>query len=128
MTVSLSTIFLWLAFAVAAFGTAGHISAGGRMFVDALFATDQMTEQAKWLGYVGWHAVSLLLVSFALAFASVALGFAARDVAIMAALMAGALSLICIGMGVVGGEMLKVPAPYLFGVIALSGAAGVLLD
>ena len=97
------------------------------MFVRRLMADTDLPVAVTWLSFVSWHVVSIMLMSLAIAF-----GYTARNpgnvaLAVFASAMSAAVSILCVAVGICGNAVLfKLPAPYLFGVIALLGIAGTL--
>jgi hypothetical protein len=97
------------------------------MFVRPLMADIDLPIAVTWLGFVSWHVVSIMLMSLAIAF-----GYTARNpgnaaLAVFASAMSAAVSILCIAVGISGNAVLfTLPAPYLFGFVALLGITGVL--
>lgn len=103
-----------------------HVFAGGRMFVRPLLADAHLAPEVKWLSYVSWHVTSILLLGSAVAFAYTAKHPGERALAVFATSMHAAVVALCLVVGVrLDPIMLRLPAIYLFGLIALLGAAGV---
>lgn len=121
-----SSALLALAAAVSFAGFFLHVVGGGRMFVRPLLADAHLTPEVKWLGYVSWHVTSILLLGSAVAFAYTARHPGELALAVFAIAMHAAVAGLCLIVGVrLHPIMLRLPAIYLFGVIALLGAAGV---
>jgi hypothetical protein len=124
---SIPSVVLWAASVVSLLGFVAHAFFGGGMFVRPLMADTDLPVAVTWLGFVSWHVVSIVLMSLAIAF-----GYTARNpgnaaLAVFASGMSAAVSILCIAAGIRGNAvLLTLPAPYLFGFIAILGIAGVL--
>jgi hypothetical protein len=123
-----STLFFWAASAFSAFCFAAHVFAGGKMFVAPLMQNTTIDPTIKALSYVSWHCVSLLFASFAVTFAFVALKPQNVSLAAVASLMSGATTIMIFAIALRGHNvMLKLPAVYFFGLIALLGSIGLII-
>ena len=123
-----STLFFWAASIFSTFCFAAHIFAGGKMFVAPIMQNKTIDPTIKSLSYVSWHCVSLLFATFAVTFAFVALNPQNVELALVASLMSGAITIMIISIALRGHHvMLKLPAVYFFGLISLLGSIGLLI-
>jgi len=124
---AISSAALWAAAVVSLFGFFAHAFLGGPMFVHPLMADSNLPVAVTWLGFVSWHVVSIMLLGLAIAFGYAAVKPGNAVLAVFAGGMSAAVSILCIAAGISGNAvLLTLPAPYLFGFIALLGIAGVL--
>jgi hypothetical protein len=99
---------------------------GGRMFVRPLLADTHLVPEVKWLSYVSWHVTSILLLGSAAAFVHVAKHPGDLPLAVLVTFMQGAVAALCLVVGLrLHPIMLRLPAIYLFSLIAALGAAGI---
>lgn len=112
---------------IAAVTWAVHTFAGGREVARPLLASDALPPASKWLNYYCWHIATILLAAMALTFAAAAFGHMARDSAALMTILAASLSVLSAAVALKGGIMpLRFPSTYLFALIALAGAIGLL--
>lgn len=123
---AIASVALWAAAVVSLLGFFSHAFLGGPLFVHPLMADTDLPIAVTWLGLVSWHVVSIVLMSFAIAFGYTAKNPGNAALALFASAMSASVSLLCIAVGIRGNAVLfTLPAPYLFGFIALLGIVGV---
>ena len=111
---------------VSVLGFLGHAFGSGKLFVRPLLDDATLSPQVKWLAYCSWHAVSVLLLGFAIAFGYVAAHRESLEIAVYATAMSAAFALVVFSVAIRhDGVMFRLPALYLFAVVALLGLAGI---
>lgn len=112
--------------ALSGLGFMGHAFGSGKLFVRPLLDDPTLSAQVKWLAYCSWHAVSVLLLGFAVAFGYAAAHRESLEIAVFATALSVAFALVVFSVAIRhGGVMFRLPALYLFSLIALLGLAGV---
>ena len=107
-------------------GFLGHAFGSGKLFVRPLLDDPTLSPRVKWLAYCSWHAVSVLLLGFAIAFGYVATYRESLGIAVFATAMSAAFALVVFSVAIRDdGVMFRLPALYLFSLIALLGLTGV---
>ncbi|MCJ7453545.1 MAG: hypothetical protein MUO39_13880 [Steroidobacteraceae bacterium] len=120
------TLLFLSACAVSGLGFLGHAFGSGKLFVRPLLDAPTLSPQVKWLAYCSWHAVSVLLLGFTIAFGYVATYRESLEIAVFATAMSAAFALVVVSVAIRHDSvMFRLPALYLFSVIALLGLAGV---
>lgn len=123
--VATSSILLWAAAVVSFLGFIAHAFFGGAMFVHPLMSNTDLSLSVIWLGFVSWHVVSVVLLTLAFSFGYAVTHPENKALTVFASAMSAAVSILCISAGIFGNTvMLTLPAPYLFGIIAVLGVAG----
>jgi hypothetical protein len=112
----------------AALGVPIHTLIGSRSIVAPFLKAEGLGRRVRWLMFLCWHAVSVLLVVLAAGFAWAAwAGERARDLALMLSILAGLLALLTLYVSRRAGfNPLKLPPFVLFGLMAAAGAWGLL--
>lgn len=112
--------------AISSLGFLGHAFGSGKLFVRPLLDDSTLSPQVKWLAYCSWHAVSVLLLGFAIAFGYAAMHPESPEIAVFATAMSAAFAVVVFSVAIRDdGVMFRLPALYLFSLIALLGLAGV---
>jgi len=110
-------------------GFLGHAFGSRKLFVGPLLDNPTLSPQVKWLAYCSWHAVSVLLLGFAIVFGYVATHRESLEVAVFATGMSAAFALVVFSVAIKDdGVMFRLPALYLFSLIALLGLTGVAMS
>lgn len=114
-----------LAAIVAAVTFCVHTFVGGRYAVRPLFAAKDLTSASRWLNYMCWHMVTVVLAIISTGFAATAVGWLSYDVAAMLTWTAASLSIVSVAVTLKAGiSPWRFPASYLLGGVALAGLLG----
>ncbi|MBS0294836.1 MAG: hypothetical protein JSR45_00905 [Proteobacteria bacterium] len=94
-----------------------HVFIGGRLMARPLLATD-LPQQAKWLLYLCFHLVSLMVLTMTAVFAWAAVSFLGRPAAMVLTGVAFAATLLCVFVSLRGRLALRLNVPlFLYAVI-----------
>jgi len=111
-----------VASAAAVLGTGVHTLVGSRRVVAPLLKARDLTPPSRWLMFLCWHAVSVLLAVLAAGFAWAAWSAQARDIGLMLTALAAALALLTLYVAVRAGfRPWRLPPFVLFSLMAAAG-------
>lgn len=107
---------------IAALGAGIHTFVGSRRVVAPLLKARDLTPPSRWLMFLCWHAVSLLLVALAAAFGWLAWSGELRAVGLVLSIFVASLALLTLYVSRRAGfNPLKIPPFVLFSLMAASG-------
>ncbi|AKT51209.1 hypothetical protein ADJ73_07600 [Arsenicicoccus sp. oral taxon 190] len=102
----------------------GHVFVGGPQVVKPLLASAELPEQTRGMAYFCWHVTTVVVLALSAGFALAALDPRHSDLAWFLSVVSALVWMVSLGVTVVGGLPLRRnPAVFLFGLIALLGAA-----
>ncbi len=90
------TIFLWIACAISIFAFCLHTFKGGVTIARPLLANTDLPRVSKYLNYLCWHAVTVLLASLAIAFVWMAIVKIEVALLVFLASLCAAITLLCL--------------------------------
>jgi hypothetical protein len=112
-----------VASATAALGVGIHTIVGSRRVVAPLLKARDLTPPSRWLMFLCWHGISILLVALAAGFAWAGWSGEGRDVGIGLTVLAGLLALLTLYVARRAGfNPMKLPPFVLFSLMAGAGA------
>ena len=103
-----------------------HTFVGGRFAGRPLRAAVDFNKASRWLNYMTWHMVTVLLLVMAAGYGAAAFVPGTADVAILLTLLAGLLSLLSVWVALKGGiAPWRFPSSWLFALIVVAGLWGI---
>jgi hypothetical protein len=116
---------LALAAVLAAITFCVHTFVGGPHATQPLLAARDLTPASRWLNYMCWHMVTVVLAVMAAAFAATAAGWLSQDVAALLAAVAASFSILSIAVTLKAGiRPWRFPSSYLLASVAAAGVLG----
>lgn len=122
----LPDIFLWAAAGFSLIGLLAHELAGSPMVLPPLAKT-AMPATVISLHRFSWHVGSIAVIAMIAMFVLAIFMDSQMPMAVIASAMGAGFTILAVGLGVRGNAGLwKTPAPYIWALVAITGAAGVL--
>ena len=84
-----------------------------------------MAPASRWLNYICWHIVTVLLAAMAISLAFASFGRLSRDAVMLFAIFAASISVLSFAIALRGGvHPLRFPSTYLLAIVAVLDVAG----